>query len=207
VIHNKTGRSASGTRTATIEPLVQARRHAGLGRASPLLAAVERIPGTLAGTRFRGFAASPLLASSRCLVGAEESRHPMSTPADDRLRQAIEISNHLNRSHRESFGRGAGNVKTVIQKGFVATFLEDIYTPLEKTLISGGHEQIVLDGRFAFQGMMEDRYTAIVESVTGKCGPFSPRTTSTRTWRSRCSCSLRREATRSPTLATLVRAK
>jgi uncharacterized protein YbcI len=42
---------------------------------------------------------------------------------------SIEISDQLNRSHRESFGRGAGNVKTVIQKGFVTTFLEDIYTP------------------------------------------------------------------------------
>lgn len=92
----------------------------------------------------------------------------MTTPSDDRLRQSIEISDQLNRSHRESFGRGAGNVKTVIQKGFVTTFLEDIFTPLEKTLISGGHEKIVLDGRLAFQGMMEDSYTAIVESVTGR---------------------------------------
>jgi hypothetical protein len=49
---------------------------------------------------------------------------PMTTASDDRLRQSIEISDQLNRSHRESFGRGAGNVKTVIQKGFVTTFLE-----------------------------------------------------------------------------------
>ena len=62
----------------------------------------------------------------------------MESSSDDRVRQAIEISNQLTRSHRESFGRGAGNVKTVIQKGFVITFLEDVYTPFEKTLISGG---------------------------------------------------------------------
>ena len=41
----------------------------------------------------------------------------MQTTLDDRSRQAVEISNQLTRSHREHFGRGAGNVKTVIQKG------------------------------------------------------------------------------------------
>jgi uncharacterized protein YbcI len=90
-----------------------------------------------------------------------------STP-NDLSRQAIEISNQLTRSHREHFGRGAGNVKTVIQKGFVITFLEDIYTPFEKTLISGGHATIVMDGRFAFQQMMRDTYASIIETVTGR---------------------------------------
>jgi len=89
-------------------------------------------------------------------------------PSDDRARQAIEISNQLTRSHRESFGRGASNVKTVIQKGFVITFLEDIYTPFEKTLIAGGHTGLVIDGRFAFQQMMREKYIGIVESVTGR---------------------------------------
>ena len=92
----------------------------------------------------------------------------MQTTLEDRSRQAIEISNQLTRSHREHFGRGAGNAKTVIQKGFVVTFLEDIYTPFEKTLISGGHEQLVIDCRFAFQQMMRDNYIAIIETVTGR---------------------------------------
>jgi uncharacterized protein YbcI len=87
---------------------------------------------------------------------------------DDGARLAVEISNQLTRSHRESFGRGAGNVKTVIQKGFVVAFLEDIYTPFERTLISGGHDQLVIDARFAFQQMMRDKYTEIIESVTGR---------------------------------------
>ena len=92
----------------------------------------------------------------------------MQTTPEDRSRQAVEISNQLTRSHREHFGRGAGNVKTVIQKGFVVTFLEDIYTPFEKTLISGGHEQLVIDCRFAFQQMMRDNYIGIIENVTGR---------------------------------------
>jgi uncharacterized protein YbcI len=90
------------------------------------------------------------------------------TTSEDRGRQAVEISNHLTHSHREHFGRGAGNVKTVIQKGFVVTFLEDIYTPFEKTLISGGHEQLVMDARFAFQQMKREEYVGIIEAVTGR---------------------------------------
>jgi uncharacterized protein YbcI len=90
------------------------------------------------------------------------------TTLEDRSRQAVEISNQMTRSHREHFGRGAGNVKTVIQKGFVVAFLEDIYTPFEKTLISGGHTQLVLDCRFAFQEMMRENYIRVIETVTGR---------------------------------------
>ena len=35
-------------------------------------------------------------------------------------------------------------------------------------MISGGHEQLVIDGRFAFQQMMREKYTEIVETVTGR---------------------------------------
>jgi uncharacterized protein YbcI len=92
----------------------------------------------------------------------------MEARADDRGRQAIEISNALTKNHREHFGRGAGSVKTVINKGFVITFLEEIYTPLEKTLIGGGREDIVQEGRLAFQAMMRVTYTEIVEEATGR---------------------------------------
>jgi uncharacterized protein YbcI len=90
------------------------------------------------------------------------------TTGHDRSRQAVEISNGLTRSHREHFGRGAGSVRTVINKGSVATFLEDVYTPLERTLIEGGHAHIVQEGRLAFQQMMRDSYVALVERVTGR---------------------------------------
>ena len=56
----------------------------------------------------------------------------------------------------------------MIQKGFVVTFLEDIYTPFEKTLIAGGHDELVMDARFAFQQMMRDTYVGIIERVTGR---------------------------------------
>jgi len=92
----------------------------------------------------------------------------MSITSQDVGRQAVEISKALTRNHREHFGRGAGSVKTVISKGFVATFLEDIYTPGEKTLIEGGRSDVVREGRLAFQSIMEDTYIKIVEDATGR---------------------------------------
>jgi uncharacterized protein YbcI len=92
----------------------------------------------------------------------------MGDPSDDVGRQAVQISNALTRNHREHFGRGAGTVKTVINRGFVVTFLEEIYTPLEKTLIEGGRPDLVHEGRLAFQQMMRETYVGIVEEATGR---------------------------------------
>jgi uncharacterized protein YbcI len=92
----------------------------------------------------------------------------MGASSNDVGRQAVQISNALTRNHREHFGRGAGTVKTVINKGFVVTFLEEIYTPLERTLIDGGRPDLVHEARLAFQLMMRDTYVGIVEETTGR---------------------------------------
>jgi uncharacterized protein YbcI len=92
----------------------------------------------------------------------------MGASSNDVGRQAVQISNALTRNHREHFGRGAGTVKTVINKGFVVTFLEEIYTPLERTLIEGGRPDLVHEARLAFQLMMRDTYVGIVEEATGR---------------------------------------
>src|SRR4051795_7830593 len=83
-------------------------------------------------------------------------------------RQAVQISNALTRNHRDHFGRGAGSVKTIINRGFVVTFLEEIYTPLERTLIEGGRRDLVHEARLAFQLMMRETYISIVEEATGR---------------------------------------
>jgi len=92
----------------------------------------------------------------------------MTIIAPDRGRQAIEISNAMTHVHRDQFGRGAGSVKTVISRDFVVTFLEDIYTPMENTLIDGGNAQVVRDTRLEFQRMMRDRFITIIEETTGR---------------------------------------
>jgi len=83
-------------------------------------------------------------------------------------RQAVQISNALTKNHREHFGRGAGSVKTIINRGFVISFLEEIYTPLERTMIEGGRRDLVHEARLAFQLMMQEKYVAIVEEATGR---------------------------------------
>jgi uncharacterized protein YbcI len=83
-------------------------------------------------------------------------------------RQAVQISNALSRNHREHFGRGPGSVKTIINRGFVVSFLEEIYTPLERTMIGGGRPDLAYEARHAFQMMMQEKYIAIVEEATGR---------------------------------------
>ena len=91
-----------------------------------------------------------------------------SAPADDRVRQAVEISNQLTRSHRESFGRGASNVKTVIQKGFVVIVSRGCLYAVREDDDPWGARAARHGGRFAFQQMMRDDYLGIVEAVTGR---------------------------------------
>src|SRR3954470_24864011 len=92
----------------------------------------------------------------------------MGDAPEDVGRQAVQISNALTKNHREHFGRGAGTVKTVINKGFVVTFLEEIYTPMERTLIEGDREDLVHEARLAFQLIMRDTFVGIVEEATGR---------------------------------------
>ena len=61
------------------------------------------------------------------MAGSDDRLRPPSP--DDQSRNAKQISDAVNRSHREHFGRGAGSAKTIINHGFIVTFLEDIYTP------------------------------------------------------------------------------
>src|SRR5205814_1298851 len=48
---------------------------------------------------------------------------------------------------------------------YVVTFLDDIYTQVEKTLIEAGERETVKQTRLAFQRAMEEKFTAAVENV------------------------------------------
>ena len=78
------------------------------------------------------------------------------------------ISDGIQRLHREFYGRGAATARTVIQRDYVATFLEDIYTPAEKTLVKAGETESVKQARWAFQRAMEEQFTKVVEEATGR---------------------------------------
>ena len=89
------------------------------------------------------------------------------TPLTDGKR-ALAISNAITRLHREYYGRGATNTRTIIQSNYVVTFLDDIYTPIERTLIDAGELDTVKITRLAFQRAMKDKFTDAVQEVMGR---------------------------------------
>jgi uncharacterized protein YbcI len=89
------------------------------------------------------------------------------TPSTDG-RRALAISNAITRLHREYYGRGATTTRTIIQRNYVITFLEDLYTPIERTLIDAGEHQTVKETRLAFQRAMETKFVGAVEEVMGR---------------------------------------
>ena len=72
----------------------------------------------------------------------------------DQALQAIAIGNAISRLHREHYGRGATTTRTIVHRNDVVAFLEDIYTPVERTLIEAGSQETVKVTRQAFQMAM-----------------------------------------------------
>jgi len=92
----------------------------------------------------------------------------MTTEVSERGRQAASISNAITRLHRDHYGRGATTTRTIIQRNYVVCFLEDIYTPVERTLIEAGRNETVRETRNIFQDAMGPRFREAVEEATGR---------------------------------------
>ena len=86
----------------------------------------------------------------------------------DRGKVLAAISNAIARIHREHYGRGAGRARTVMGDDYVICFLEDIYTPVERTLIHAGRFDAVQETRNAFQETMRSNFVAAVQQATGR---------------------------------------
>jgi uncharacterized protein YbcI len=92
----------------------------------------------------------------------------MTSEVSDRGRQAAAISNAITRLHREHYGRGASTTRTIIQRNYVVCFLDDIYTPVERTLIEAGRLDAVRETRNLFQDAMGPRFREAVEQAMGR---------------------------------------
>ena len=86
----------------------------------------------------------------------------------ERARQTIAVGNAITRLHRERFGSGATTTRTVFQRNHIVSFLEDIYAPLERTLIDAGDWDQVKTTRQAFQMAMRQPFSEAVEKITGR---------------------------------------
>jgi uncharacterized protein YbcI len=92
----------------------------------------------------------------------------LSTDGHEGSRQALAIGNAITRLHREYYGRGATTTRTVMQRNYVIVFLEDIYTPGERTLLDAGDIDNVRETRQAFQLAMRERFTEAVEGIANR---------------------------------------
>lgn len=92
----------------------------------------------------------------------------MKIEASERARQATAVGNAITRLHRDHYGRGATMTRTMYQRNHIVVFLEDIYTPVERTLIEAGRHEDVRRTRQAFQDAMRKRFAESVEEITGR---------------------------------------
>jgi uncharacterized protein YbcI len=92
----------------------------------------------------------------------------MASSPSPRGSDALAISNAVTRLHREHYGRGAETVRTVMQRNYVICFLEDIYTPVERTLIAADRADSVRQTRHNFQDAMAPEFKRAVEEITGR---------------------------------------
>jgi uncharacterized protein YbcI len=84
-----------------------------------------------------------------------------------RARTATAISNAMPQMHREYYRRGATTVRTTIGSNHVISLLEDIVTPMERTLVEAGELEPVRQ-RLAFQSALRSRFIETVENATGR---------------------------------------
>ena len=92
----------------------------------------------------------------------------MTISPPQRSSPALAISNAITRLHREHYGRGPKTARTIIQRNYVACFLDDIYTPAERTLIDADRLDAVRQTRHEFQDAMRPAFTTAVEEITGR---------------------------------------
>jgi uncharacterized protein YbcI len=92
----------------------------------------------------------------------------MASELGERGPRATAISNAMTKLHREHHGRGPDSVRTILGEDDVICFLEDIYTPSERTLVEAGELQAVCEARHAFQRAMESRFVDAIEGATGR---------------------------------------
>ena len=92
----------------------------------------------------------------------------MSSDHHQNRQYAQAISNAITRLQREYYGRGPDSVRTAVGYDHIITFLENTFTPVERTLVEAGELDAVRDTRHAFQRAMEPRFVDTIQKITGR---------------------------------------
>lgn len=83
-------------------------------------------------------------------------------------RLLAEITNRIVALMREHYGRGPIKAKTYVLDNLIVCVLSNGFTAIERTMMEGGEPNRVLDIRRDFQRLMKERYTGMIEELTGR---------------------------------------
>src|ERR1700733_2976884 len=79
-----------------------------------------------------------------------------------------EITNRIVALMREHYGRGPIKAKTYVLDNLIVCVLSDGFTAIERTMLEGGEPNRVLEMRRDFQRMIKQRYSEMIEQLTGR---------------------------------------
>jgi uncharacterized protein YbcI len=83
-------------------------------------------------------------------------------------RLLAEITNRIVAFMREHYGRGPIKAKTYVLDNLIVCVLSDGFIAIERTMMEGGEPDRVLEMRRDFQRMMKERYSRMIEQLTGR---------------------------------------
>ena len=96
------------------------------------------------------------------LVSQDHERNTTGGPA------AMAICNAITGALKRSSGKGPTKVKAYSTHDQVAVVVQDMLTPLERTLVQDGHEQLVREARQVLTGRVANECRATIEQATGR---------------------------------------
>ena len=100
------------------------------------------------------------------MTSGEPGERPASSLAGGRL--LAEVTNRIVAFMREHYGRGPIKAKTYVLDNLIVCVLSDGFTAIERTMMEGGEPDRVLEMRRDFQRLMKERYTGMIEQLTGR---------------------------------------
>ena len=83
-------------------------------------------------------------------------------------RLLAEITNRIVALMREHYGRGPIKAKTYVLDNLIVCVLSNGFTAIERTMMESGEPDRVLDMRRDFQRLMKERYSTMIEELTGR---------------------------------------
>jgi len=81
---------------------------------------------------------------------------------------AMAICNAVVRAFKRSYGKGPTKAKAYMLEDVVAVVAQDTLTTLERTLVRGGHEQLVREARRALDDEVARESRGAIEQATGQ---------------------------------------